>query len=391
MPANDAQRLAELRVQDGRPKLMTPSLRALLGGDDIQPGRAQEALVIWQSLRGRAAGGDVAASEDMGLLMLKLANHPRTGDDTELILALTESSLDAAVLPRHRQEHLSRLCRRAVIAGDAARALSVLGEMDPAPQDLESDSEYRIAATLVALLTRDPARALALLGSQKDAIPIDDSCDSLASVLRAHAHELMGDVNTAARVLRELPDQGLVQAVRAAYPALALCEQSSTIYLATLAAEGAARARRNASSFKRGLGLAIALLGLFLGIAGYAMAVLVDEQDADSVGYGFVGLGGLVLLAALALLVSAYRSGRRAEWLRLNGKRLRAMFAAAEPTGTLINRVRVYVLTLQVQGEQGPYTVTLQRPLLEHELSQLVGSSVFVRVHPADGSELVLE
>src|SRR5579859_5272888 len=51
---NDPQRLQQLRMQDGRPRLAPPTLQAVLGGNTIQPGRAQEAIAIWQSLRARA-------------------------------------------------------------------------------------------------------------------------------------------------------------------------------------------------------------------------------------------------------------------------------------------------------------------------------------------------
>src|SRR4051812_12325054 len=50
LPSNDPHRLAQLRVQDGRPRMPTPTLLAVLGGPSIQPGRENEAIAIWQSL-----------------------------------------------------------------------------------------------------------------------------------------------------------------------------------------------------------------------------------------------------------------------------------------------------------------------------------------------------
>jgi hypothetical protein len=49
MPNDDPGRIAQLRMQDGRPRVVAPTLAAVLGGTGIMPGREQEALVIWQS------------------------------------------------------------------------------------------------------------------------------------------------------------------------------------------------------------------------------------------------------------------------------------------------------------------------------------------------------
>ena len=57
-------RVHYLRAQDAHPRQVPPTLQAVLGGMNVQPGREQEALAIWQSLRARSQQGDVSASED---------------------------------------------------------------------------------------------------------------------------------------------------------------------------------------------------------------------------------------------------------------------------------------------------------------------------------------
>jgi DNA-directed RNA polymerase subunit RPC12/RpoP len=390
VPALDEPRRERLYAQRGRPRRVTPALQSLLGGHAIFPGREAEALAIWQSLRARAASGDVAASEDMASLALLLAQHPETAHQAELITALTESSLDAAVLPRHKQEQLSRLCRRAVLAGDRPRALTMLRAMDAASSDLASDSDYRLAAAVVAASVRDGSRMLALLGARKDAVPIDDSWEALATVLRAHAQELLGNASEAVRVLRELRDPSLLDAARAAYQPLGLCERSAEVYLASLEAEGAARAAKIAGGLAGGLSWALFAVGAMLLAAGCVVAPL-PETDSAIVGFGSMAVGGLFFLGGVAARLIAFRRSRRAAWLRLNGRRLPAVFVEARATGMLINRVRVYQLVLEVRDQAGPYTTTLTRPLLEHEIAGLLGKPVFARVHPSDPFELVIE
>src|SRR5262249_2965625 len=155
LPPNDPERLALLRTQDGRPRLPSPALQSVLGGMGIQPGREREAFTVWQSLRGRAAAGDVAASEDLSTLTLMLSQVPSVQSQPLLMRALCESVLDASVLPRHRQEQLGRLCRMAVVRGDRAEAEMMLAAMVPGSPEIDLDSEYRVSAAAVAATDRD--------------------------------------------------------------------------------------------------------------------------------------------------------------------------------------------------------------------------------------------
>ena len=388
MPSDDPMRIAQLRVQDGRPRIPSPTLQAVLGGTEIQPGREQEAMLIWQSLRARAQQGDVAASEDMSLLTLQIAQLPSMQSQPELTQALSESALDAAVLPRHRQEQLGKLCRLAAVQGDRARLLGLLSLMNPAANDLDSDSEYRVSAAIAAAMERDGRRMLALLGPQKDAIPIDDSLDPLASVLRAHAYEVLGDVTAAAQILRELPNPRMLQFIQGHFGSLGLCPQSSGAYVQGETQEGSLRAAASAGGIGITFGLGLGLVGLIMLVVAAGIATGGDGIEAAFVNGG---IGAVLFVIGAVLFVRGRAKGRHAAWLRVHGLPLAARIVNAQPTGTMINDVPIFRFMLQVAGPQGPYAASFNKLQREHEVALLLGRDVRVRANPTKLSEVILE
>ncbi len=388
MPSNDPMRIAQLRSQDGRPRLTPPTLQAVLGGNNIQPGREQEAIMIWQSLRARSQQGDVAASEDMSLLTLQLAQLDSMQPRPDLAQALSESALDVAVLPRHRQEQLGRLCRLAAAQGDRARTLGLLSLMNPAANELDSDSEYRVSAAIAAAMDRDGARMLALLGPQKDAVPIADSMDPMASVLRAHAYELLGNVPAASQILRELPDPRILQLVQGRFGSLGLCAQSSSAYMQVTTQQASQRAAASAGGIGILMGAILALVGLIELVVGAGVGIASDGIATGAIN----GSIGLVMLAiGIALIVRGRAKGRHAAWLRVHGLSLSARVVNAQRTGTQINDVPVYRFVLQVAGPAGPYSATFDKLTPEHEVAMVMGRDVRVRANPAKLSEIILE
>jgi hypothetical protein len=374
------QRIQQLRAQDGHPRQVTPTLQAVLGGMSVMPGREQEALAIWQSLRARAQQNDVAASEDLTMLTLMIGYLPKMAAEPKLVEALSESALDAAVLPRHRQEQLGRLVRQAAGHGDRARARRYLGWMVIGAPELETDSDLRVSAAELATLDRDGRHVLALLGARKDDLPIADSLDDLASVLRANAREMLGDAAGAAETLRELSDPQMLALVRSRAPALQLCVQSGQVYGAATTAEAAKRSASSAG----GLGL---LMGGILGATGLLLLVLgLVEGD-----YETVFIGGVMLTIGGVVGWRARASAKHAAWLRLHGLALTARVVSAERTGTLINDVPVHQFAIQVAGPAGPYAASFKKLLPEHQVTMLLGQEVRVRANPQRLEEVILE
>jgi hypothetical protein len=388
---NDAPvRIAQLRAQDGRPRVPSASLAAVLGGPNVQPGHEQEALLVWQNLRARAAQGDVAASEDLAFLMLLLAQLPVVQQQTELVTAFRESTYDAAVLPRHKQEQLGALVRGAVARGDRAAAQRYLSWMAPSAPELEADSEFRVSSAIVATMDRDATKVLALLGPQKDAIPIADSMDPMASVFRANGHEMLGNVAAAQQVLRELPGPDVLDLVRKRFERMPICPQSAPAYVASANDAAARRAASSAGRVGRLIGGILALVGLVEGGVGIAVAVGVSDFTNPAI---FVngGLGIVLFCIGVTIFLMARRKGKHAAWLRVSGLSLTARIMDAQMTGTRINNVPVFRFVLQVAGPQGPYAASFTKLVPSHQVATLVGSPVRVRANPSKLDDVILE
>jgi hypothetical protein len=388
-PPDDPARLQHLRAQDGRPRQVPPTLQAVLGGTAILPGREQEALTLWQSLRARCGQGDMAASEDLTVLTLMLVQLPGMLQQPQLAEALQESAFDVALLSRHRQELLGGLARRAAGRGDRAPAQRYLGWMAPWPAELEADSELRVSAAVLAVLDREPQRALLLLGPQKDVIPIADSLDALASVLRAHAFEMAGNPAAAAQILRELPDPRLLDLVRSRFPALQLCAHSAQVYGAAMTHEAAGRAAASAGNIGAMIGGILAASGLGMVAIGLVVGIMSGDLGPET--FITPAIGMVMFVVGVVTVVRARARGRHAAWLRVNGLPLTARIGGAQPTGTLINDVPVYRFSLQVAGPQGPYGATLDKLVPEHQIAMLLGQEVRVRANPAKLAEIIFE
>lgn len=379
------ERLARLRQQDGRPRTPPVTLVSVLGGPAILPGREKEAMAIWQSLRSRAEAGDAAASEDLSLLTLMLAQLPATGAD--MARALSETALDAAVLPRHRQEQLGALARAACARGDRTSATSWLACMDPHPDDLESDSEIRVSAAICAALEGDAGRVLELLGAARDTIPIADSMDDLASVFRADALEKRGDRDGARRALEELPGPWVLEATRARYRAPSLCAETGPPWARAVDA----RAARRAAAGARGL---TGLWALFVVIGGgtFALGIAVAMGTvAGDAAWPYLVMGAPIFLMGAAGLVLGRRAGRRAAWIRGQGLSLEARVLEATPTGAEVGDVPVMRFAVEVVGPRGPYRASFHRLATAVDATRLVGSVVRVRAAPDRLTDILLE
>ncbi len=388
IPSNDPAHLAQLRAQDGRPLVASPSLVAVLGGPSIQPGRDQEAILVWNNLRGRAAQGDVAASEDLATLTMMLAQLPSRQGQPDFDRAIFESAFDASVLPRHKQQHLGGLARHALVRGDRAGAQRYLSWMTPNAPELEADSQLRLSSAVAATVDRDPQRVLALLGPQKSAVPIADFMDDLACVFRAHAHETMNNLPAAQAALGELSSPASLPAVQQVYAPLQICTRSAGGYLAQKSQVSAQRAASSAGKIGRVVGVILGLVGLSqvgLGLGLGLGAGLMVNLFLNG------GIGVILVAVGLTLFLRGQSSAKHAAWLAVNGISLEARIVSAAATGTLINNVPVLLLNLQVNGPQGPYAASFRKLVNPFEAGQLVGRSVRVRANPQKLDDVIVD
>ncbi len=96
--------------------------------------------------------------------------------------------------PVYRQSVLSSLCRRAIEADDREAADRWLAGLDPRPERIEADSDYRLTKALYAARIGEHREVLRLLGESMDEIPIDGAWVLLSILLRADAKERLGDL-----------------------------------------------------------------------------------------------------------------------------------------------------------------------------------------------------
>ena len=302
--------------------------------------------------------------------------------EPQLCEALCESACDAAVLPRHRQEQLGRLVRLAVGRGDCPRAYQYLTWMVGRAPDLETDSEARVSAAAVATFDRDGQRVLSLLGPRRDAVPVADSLDALASVLRANACETLGDPAGAAGILRELPDPQLLGLVTAQFPALHLCPASGQAYAAATTREAAQRAYARTVSIgymMGGIGLRVQRVVAPCGRAHQARGRRPPRR-------GVLSRGRRPRRRPRPHQGKARRVAAR--------ERPPAHGAHPEREGDRHadrDSVPEYRFTVQVAGPEGAYGATFDRVVPEHQVPMLLGAETRVRANPGNLWEVIPE
>lgn len=322
----------------------------------------------------------------MVMLTLLLANELNGSHQVGELRALTQGALQAARLPRHRQEQLGRLCRLAVREGDRAAALDALGKMVVDPPDIESDSELRVSAAAVATLLGQSQYVLSVLGPRAGAIPSDETLRPLSSVLRGHAHEQLGQMSMASESLRELPHLGMFPELSKAYAVLKLCPRSSTGQDDT-----GVSVHRNLQA-PIGTGLTVGVP--FLTIACFLIGVMIlSKERAPDAGYLVIyWLGvGLLLLIGVPLTLGGISSRRRVTFLRQRGIARRARVIQVEGTTSRIGPIPIYHLTLELLGPNGPYRARVSKALHAPQATAIVGQTVGILANPADDTDVILD
>jgi hypothetical protein len=206
-------------------------------------------LAMWQSYCDRARAGDPAAGEFAVMLTAPLSNYFGQQGQDERRRALFESTLEAVPSPAHQEVMRCRLSRAALKAGEVDAARAWLASCDPAPLDVDADSDYRVSAAYLATFDHDFGQVLALLGRTHGSIPVSVSQRLLVVMLRANALEKIGSLDEAVAGLLEfarLSDGHLAEqsyaAAMAANAWLELCAQSVPLTLARLQGGHAAAA-----------------------------------------------------------------------------------------------------------------------------------------------------
>ena len=390
-PTEELARRERLRPQDGRPMLPPPGTEQYLAGGVVPPHKLQEAMLVWGATRKQLAGApaDIAAAERLVFLTQLLVNTLVAARDDAGMRALIEGALEVLMLPRHRQAMRARLARMAAREGDLPSAEKWLAGCDPASEDLQADTAWRISRAFLDTAMRRPDAVLGVLGETFEAVPIDDSTDALATVLRANAFEQRGDVDGAKALLARFMTGGggLSAAVEGVVGALppdwGVCAQSLG------AARGAARAEVGARAAGGGGG---ALLGYVLIVVGCIPAVMMLKFVID--GQFFGPMASMLIFPVVfgGWGLSMVRSARRAQAIARDGLRGRGRIVSVAATGTRINHVPVMRLDLELEVEgHGQRKASTKKLLPSGQAQMLVGREVSVLWHPKYPNDVVVD
>jgi hypothetical protein len=420
---SEPERLGRLRMQDGVPLKPPPSLQSLVAGNTIPDYKLNEAFDIFQATRREVkTTNSLEASERLYFLSVLVAGTLALKGDFTRVRALLETALDVVVLQRHQNCLRAMLARNAVREGDLASAEQWLSGCDPRSDDLPSDSDYRVSRGLLDTARGDYQTVLATLGRNNEEIPIADSLDEAAAVVRANALERLGDMNGAVSVLRARMARSnafgrqALEHFAKVYPSLQLCAgslpQASTQHT-TVAAKGAAsRAGGNTGIILIAAGVGSLLLtGVILAATMLPMAAAIPAAfmgGGNGPGGAMAGLaiGGTEIFVCFIVGVSTIlplgivgalgygliKRSREAAWLRQNGISAQGQVRALSGTGTRINGVPLMKVDVSYASPQGPREASTQMLLPLHLQMQLVpGATVPIRVHPQDPSKIVIE
>lgn len=402
-PVPEHERIARLRMQDGRPLLPPPSLAQLLPGGRLEEWKVQEAVGVWNGTRKelRAAPGNYDAAERLTFLTMVLSQHFNVKGEKLRQRSMLESALEAVTLPRHRQILRGYLARAAVRSGDLDAAEAWLAPCDARSDDLQMDSAYRFSRAFIDTARGNFPRVLEVLGPGPRDVPIEDAADDVCAVFRANAWEKMGRIDQSVALLRERLQAGggsgrqVVQQVVELYADWGLCRAS---YGHAMAGHAQVASRVAAQRASGGIHVVFIPLGILQLLGGLLALALTIVSAADVVviinhsalaGVGFTG-ATFVLTGALFLGIGKAMKAKaeRAAWLRVNGISATATIQNIEHTGLTINNVPQlrYVLLVQIPG-QPPYqaSATALGRIAAH------GGSVNVRVDPRNRSELMIE
>lgn len=309
----ELERMQRLRVQDGRPLLPPSSLLPLLSGGSLPDSRVPEVLSLWNATRAEVAERrSLEVEERLFFLTLFLMAPLGVAQDHVRQRALLESASEALSAPVLKHQLRAALARLAARAGDLAAAEAWLALCDPASESLQVDSDVRCARATIATARGDFHEVLRLVGANALEVPIADSLDLLAGVLRANAYERLGRLDLAVSVLVGLQGQGQtrsdMETVITANQALALCPQA----IASVPKDS----RREGGGFA-GWGMVLMNLPFVLVTVGFFVAAAMAEPGSTTDdGYDlrnfFIFMGvcfGVPTLGIMAFLVALRRRG----------------------------------------------------------------------------------
>jgi uncharacterized Zn finger protein (UPF0148 family) len=402
-PMSEQERIARLRMQDGRPMLPPASLATLLPNGQLPPWKVDEAQAFWRATKREvAATSSPEAAERLLFLTMILSNHFAEQNDMARLRAMYESALDVFALPRHRQMMRGYLARNAVREGDLGAAEQWLTPCDPGSDDLQTDSAYRASWALLFTAKGNFQGVLQLLGQRPEDVPILDAMDGMCGVLRANAWEKLGNSQVARQQLEQMmaaTGPGGVQAMvkfASLYPSL-LHPQSLN---AAQSAHTVAAAKVASTQTMGGIHVVFFPLGILFLVGAAACLVIVILSQIVDLGVAAAPAAGIAL-PTLGIMGAVFggigyvgrKAAQRAERLRLHGVSGQARVLGMQGTGLEINGVPQVALQLVIDVPgRGPVQTTVKM-MMSAAVAQasMPGASVPVRYDSTNPSDCILE
>jgi uncharacterized membrane protein len=224
-------------------------------------------------------------------------------------------------------------------------------------------------------------------------VPIIDAMDGAATVFRANAWEKQGQLQTATKLLAQYMGVGgasgrsTLEAVVKGYEAFGLCQMSLTAAKSAYSKKAATSAAARAGGGTGGV----------LFVVGLGMIVLAVVMIVGAIlgwGTGPAVIGPVIAGVIMTLIGHKLRtSAKRAQYLRTQGVQTQGRVASVSRTGTKINGVPMYAITVEISlPDKEPYQASAKMLLAPNNAAQLSpGMSLPVRVDPNNPQSILLE
>lgn len=345
----------------------------------------QEARQIYTGTRRHllSVPSDVAASERLLFLTMLLSNTLSESGNDPALRSLYEGSLEALSLPRHRQMMRGYLARHAARTNDFESAEAWLAGCDPCSDDLLTDSAYRVSRAFIDTGLGRYQNVVGILGASEQDVPIDDSMDPVAAVLRANAWERQGRPDAAQQQLARFMTQGQASTIEHVVKAMPqqwqVCAQS---------VQGARQAHRAHVGAKAGT----AWIGWILLVSGFLPLLAIIPVILS--GASIMMVAWIVIFPVIfgGLGLKMIKSANRAKKIAAEGLHGTARVLNVQPTGTEINNVPVMAIIVQVQVSGHPPVQAQAKKLLHHgQAGVLMNRELPCIWHPGFPTEVVLD
>jgi len=240
-PLTEEQRFEKLRSQflSSEPHEFPPAGLRRLAMRCTDPSALPTMLKQWNEVLKRTLQGATDTDAELFWLTVFLRSQYMHQRNYVSARAVTETATEAVRAPIFRTLLHISLAGRACDGGDLQAAESWLAPIDPRPTILAVHTDLALVRSRMALMRGDWQGVFRHLGRFADEVPIAAADDVLACMLRATAHEGLGDMASAHRALWEVGRNILgkifapkkVRLFRDSYPNLPLCPRTCDAFL----------------------------------------------------------------------------------------------------------------------------------------------------------------